>query len=388
VKAVGWAAALLMSGLVGLVFALIGLVSIAAGGAGAGGAVTALANPSQVALDDIPAILLPLFISDAQACLGLPWPVLAGISRVESDHGRRGGATIGPDGIVAPAIIGGALDGTGGTARITDTDDGIWDHDQVWDRAVGPFQFIPSSWRVFGGDGNGDGIADPNNVFDAVPAMRRHLCPEGHLSDVPAAIYGYNHSDAYVAEVLAWAQRYTGALSVSSTAAAGHALPVPATLVDENALTQPHHDYPAWDLAVPVRTPAFAMVDGTVVTATSAGIYPADPNKCGTTVAIAGVDGAHYIYCHLSQLAVTAGQSVTAGTLLGLSGGQPGAPGAGRSTGPHIHLAVRVQATSVCPQPLLLATYRQQPFAPSAAPTTGCIDGEPLTDWPAFRVTS
>ena len=130
------------------------------------------------------------------------------------------------------------------------------------------------------------------------------------------------------------------------------------------------------------------MAGGTVVTAVGAGIYPTDSNACGATVAIAGVDGAHYIYCHLSRLAVTTGQTVTAGTLIGLSGAQPGAAAAGNTTGPHLHLAVRVDGTSVCPQPLLVATYREQPFAPSAAPTTGCIDNEPLTDWRVVRVSS
>ena len=130
------------------------------------------------------------------------------------------------------------------------------------------------------------------------------------------------------------------------------------------------------------------MAGGTVVTAVGAGVYPTDSNLCGATVAIAGVDGAHYIYCHLAEILVTTGQTTSAGTLIGLSGGQPGAVDAGNTTGPHLHLAVRVDGTSVCPQPLLLATYRQQPFAPSAAPTTGCIDNEPLTDWQAVRVSS
>ena len=130
------------------------------------------------------------------------------------------------------------------------------------------------------------------------------------------------------------------------------------------------------------------MAGGTVVTAVGVGVYPTDSNLCGATVAIAGVDGAHYIYCHLAEILVTTGQTTSAGTLIGLSGGQPGAVDAGNTTGPHLHLAVRVDGTSVCPQPLLLATYRQQPFAPSAAPTTGCIDNEPLTDWQAVRVSS
>ena len=81
---------------------------------------------------------------------------------------------------------------------------------------------------------------------------------------------------------------------------------------------------------------------------------------------------------------MTTGQPITAGTLIGLSGGQPGAVGAGNTTGPHLHLGIRDNGASVCPQPLLLATYRQQPFPASVAPTTGCIKGAPLTDWPRW----
>ena len=377
-KAVGWSATLITGALIAMAFAVLGLVIITLS---LGATPTADTNPSLKAIEDIPAVLLPRFINEAKQCAGLPWTVLAAISQVESAHASYGGATINPDGTVTPAIIGIALDGTAGTAAIADTDHGLWDRDTTWDRAVGPFQFIPSSWRIYGGDGNTDGIADPNNIFDALPAMRRHLCPQGHLTDIPAAIYSYNHSNTYVAQVLQWAQRYTAALDRAASPLAGHALPIPASLVDEAMLTQPHHDYPASDLPVPFGTPLFAMVDGTVVTATAAGTYPTDPNRCGTTIAIAGNDGAHYLYCHLSQLTVTFGQAITAGTLIGLSGGQPGTPGAGNTTGPHLHLALRINGTPVCPQPLLLATYHQQTFAPADAPTTGCIDGSPLTDW-------
>ncbi len=311
----------------------------------------------------------------------MPWTVLAGISRVESNHGRYGGASIDAAGVVSPPIIGIALDGTGGTARILDSDGGRWDRDLVFDRAVGPFQFIPSSWRIFGGDGNGDGIADPHNVHDALPAMRRHLCPEGQVTDVRAAILSYNHSHAYVDEVLDWARRYT---APTTTVVGSYALPVPLAAVGNTDLVAPHHDYPAWDAPVPVGTPLFAITDGTIATAVSAGVFPTDPSRCGSTVAIAGVDGAHYVYCHLSIVTVRVDQPVTAGTLIGYSGGQPGAAGAGNTTGPHLHLGVRVGGTAVCPQPILLAMAQAYPIPPSLAATSGCVSGEPVTDWPRW----
>ena len=370
--------------LLGGAFALIAFVPIAAGGAGSASAALRVSNPSQEAINDIPPLMLLLFIQQAQQCRGLPWTVLAGISKVESNHGRHEGSELGIDGVVRPPIIGIPLDGTNGTARIPDTDNGSWDGDTTWDRAVGPFQFIPSSWRIFGTDGDDDGVKDPHNVHDAVPAMRRHLCPDGQITDLEAAIFAYNRSREYVALVLKWARIYTGPLTPSAIPIAGYALPVAATLVSEASLARPHHDYPASDLGIPVGTPLFAMVAGTVSRATAAGIYPSDPNRCGTTVAISGVDGASYTYCHLSQLAVEQGQVVGAGTLIGLSGGQPGTSGAGRTTGPHLHLSIRLGGSSVCPQPILVAIYRGTPINPAIAPSVGCITGRPVTNWPAW----
>lgn len=375
-------AALVVAGTIAIGLALLALVLIAAGGAATSVAPVAKVAPSAQALADIPPNLLPMFVDEATRCDGLPWTVLAAISRVESDHGRAGGSSIGADGVDAPPIIGVALDGTNGTERTVDTDGGRWDRDTMWDHAVGPFQFTPSAWRIFGSDASGDGVADPNNFNDALPAMRRRLCPEGHIVDVAAAVGAYNDSDTYLAAVLEWSHRYTA--PKPSTTNAHYGLPVAPEMVDETALVQPHHDYPAWDLGVPVGTPVFAVTDGTVVTATTAGVYPTDPNRCGSTVVIAGGDGADYVYCHLSKVTVTSGQQLDAGTLIGLSGGRPGAVGAGNTTGPHVHLGVRVDGASVCPQPLLLAIERGRSIVPSAAPSNGCVAGEPLTDWPRW----
>ncbi len=383
-KAVTIGACALLSVLVFGAFALIALVVVAAGGAGSASAAVAVSNPSDEALADIPPLMLALFVNEAAQCPGLPWTVMAGISKVESDHGRFGGALLHTDGTIRPPIIGIPLDGTNGTARIPDTDGGRWDFDLVWDRAVGPFQFIPSSWRLFGADGNDDGIADPNNVYDAIGAMRRHLCPDGQITDLESAIFSYNRSSEYVALVLEWAKRYTGPLASSATPVAGYTLPVAAELVSTTALTRPHHTYPAWDIGIPVGTPIFSMVSGTVTTARTAGTYPDDPNRCGMTVIVAGIDAASYTYCHLSALAVAPGQVIAEGTLLGLSGGTPGTPGAGRTTGPHLHLGIRVAGTSVCPQPLLLAIHRRTPISPAIAPAAGCVTGLPNTDWASW----
>ena len=363
------AGVLLLAAPVVLVLA-IGVLAIN-GAAIAASAVHPTLPASDEALADIPTTMLALYQQAAAGCDGLAWQVVAGIGKVESNHGRFGGASIGPNGRISPPIIGIPLDGSRGTARIHDTDNGRWDGDTVWDRAVGPFQFIPSSWAIFGVDGNNDGIADPNNIHDAVPAAVAHLCPTGRLTNLEAAIFSYNRSQAYVDLVLEWAERYTTLEQVVTAGA--YAYPLPAAYATEAIAGRSHHDYPAIDVGLPVGTPTYAIAAGQVLTAHgTAGRFPADPNRCGNTVTIAGIDGAVYTYCHLSSVAVTVGQTVLPGTTLGLTGGQPGALGAGNTTGPHLHLSIRINGTTVCPQPLLIGILNGAPIAPSTLPRSGC----------------
>jgi hypothetical protein len=142
----------------------------------------------------------------------LTWEVLAGIGRVESDHGRYGGATVSDDGIAYPPIYGVALDGTGDVAEIGDTDNGALDGDPVWDRAVGPMQFLPSTWDVVGVDADDDGVANPHDLDDAALAAGVYLCAgDVDLSD-PAqlreALWRYNPSAAYGALVRSYIEAY------------------------------------------------------------------------------------------------------------------------------------------------------------------------------------
>ena len=143
---------------------------------------------------------------------GIQWWMLAGIGRVESNHGRYGGAQLIANGDTAPRIIGIALDGAPGVAAINDSDTGIWDGDVTWDRAVGPMQFIPSTWRRYQADGNRDGTSNPNNVYDAAYGAGRYLCnAAGRMIDdssLTRAYLSYNHSDAYAAHVLNLARTY------------------------------------------------------------------------------------------------------------------------------------------------------------------------------------
>ena len=146
----------------------------------------------------------------------LTWPLLAGIGKVESGHAY--GGAVDRHGDTLEPILGPVLDGGPGVAAIPDTDDGRWDTDDTWDRAVGPMQFIPSSWSIHGQDGNHDGRRDPNNVVDAALASGSYLCTGDRDVDVEkdrrAAVFSYNHSWDYVDLVLAWADAYAGGTPV------------------------------------------------------------------------------------------------------------------------------------------------------------------------------
>lgn len=149
--------------------------------------------------------------SNAPAGCNINWTLLAGIGRVESRHGRYGGREVLPFGHVSEDIIGIPLNGENSTLEILDTDGGDLDGDLVYDRAVGPMQFIPTTWAAFSADGNGDGVIDPQNIYDSAAAAANYLCRSGDLSDTETrrqAIRRYNNSEAYVTAVLGHQNSY------------------------------------------------------------------------------------------------------------------------------------------------------------------------------------
>lgn len=146
-----------------------------------------------------------------QPLCGIDWRLIAGIGRVESHHANSGDADA--RGQLRTPIFGPVLDGSlAGNQVITDTDGGRLDGDPVHDRAVGPMQFLPSTWEHYGADADGDGTADPQNIFDAALTTARYLCDDGmdlrNPNDVTRAVLRYNNSMTYVDDVVGYARSY------------------------------------------------------------------------------------------------------------------------------------------------------------------------------------
>jgi membrane-bound lytic murein transglycosylase B len=163
-------------------------------------------------------------MASAQPSCGIDWSLLAGIGRVESNHGRYGGAVLNSDGTATPKILGPALDGVQ-FAFIGDSDGGMWDGDTTYDRAMGPMQFIPTTWRAYAIDADGNGRTDPFNINDAALAAANYLCTAGgNLRTVAGqrqAVFAYNHSDSYVNQVLALANAYASGIPVADLPISG-----------------------------------------------------------------------------------------------------------------------------------------------------------------------
>ena len=152
--------------------------------------------------------------ADAPGC-GLSWNTLAAIGTVESANGTHNGTVLLESGRTSRPIRGPVLNGYG-VGAVRDTDGGRWDGSKRWDRALGPMQFIPSTWRKWASDGNGDGVADPDQIDDAALTAGRYLCASGRMKTSQgwlAGIYAYNHSSAYVEKVAETANAYAAEAS-------------------------------------------------------------------------------------------------------------------------------------------------------------------------------
>lgn len=175
-----------------------------------------LASPPNA--QGIPAVALEAYqraaivIDSADTSCRLDWTLLAAIGRVESDHGQFAGGHLDRNGVARPRIIGPRLDGRAGTSVVRDTDAGRLDGDRHYDHAVGPMQFLPSTWAAVAVDGDADGRRNVQDIDDAALGSAVYLCADhgdlGTRAGQRAALLRYNHSQSYAAEVLAIAHDY------------------------------------------------------------------------------------------------------------------------------------------------------------------------------------
>ncbi|MEU4559987.1 lytic murein transglycosylase [Actinoplanes sp. NPDC023936] len=142
----------------------------------------------------------------------LSWTTLAALAKVESDHGAFNGAVLGVDGVASPTIYGLPLNGQGGRQMIADTDQGQLDGDTTHDRAIGPMQFIPSTWKENAVDADRDGVTNPNDIDDAALTAAVYLCKGGRdLAKAESwwdAILSYNAVRPYAQRVFQYADDY------------------------------------------------------------------------------------------------------------------------------------------------------------------------------------
>jgi hypothetical protein len=188
-----------------VVVSLLLTVMVFAGGAFDQDSAACPAQPgvTREARNSIPANYLALY-RKAGKDSGIPWNLLAAIGKIESDHGRYSGAGV-HSGANGAGAAGPMQIGIGGAASNT------------WGGA--PRHRAGAKARGYGVDGNGDGWADVYDPADAIPAAARFLKAHGARGNVRAAVYAYNHSTAYVNEVLDQAARYAHGAQTTTTPA-------------------------------------------------------------------------------------------------------------------------------------------------------------------------
>lgn len=267
-----------------------------------------MGEPNKQALKQIPAEFLDVY-QEAGAKYGIPWNVLAAIHKRETNFG-------------------------------TTTEPGDSERKNMISSkgAIGPFQFLPSTWEAYGVDGNGDGKADPWNVEDAAHSAARYLRDHGGQSDLKKALWHYNHASWYVEDVLRIANEFVNERSNPAFAAASSfQWPVPETSPEQissgfgyriHPILKTRRLHDGIDIPAASGKPVIAATGGTVRFSGKLGGY-------GNAVILETVDGLELLYGHLSSIGVRQGEQVQGGQIIGAVGST------GFSTGPHLHFSVR-----------------------------------------------
>ena len=306
----------------------------------------------------------------------LDWSLLAAIGRIESGHAADG--RVDAHGTTLGKIVGPVLDGSiPGTAVVPDSDHGVLDGDPQGDRAVGPMQFLPRTWAAEAADGNGDGVADPDNVYDAALAAAQYLCagsddlrrPEA----VAAALFRYNQSAAYGADVVAWAEAYR----TGTTPVPARTDPVPPPAPSRPPVPAPP--------AAPRPLTVLAVPPSAGVTASPATSSPVTTSSPASSAAPAPVSEA------ATPLAGTPGPApallpTSAATLLPTSAPKPVPTSASPSASPSLPAATPL--TAVAPLPTLAPALTPLPTLTSPPAPSPPAPSPPSVTPPSVTPTS
>jgi hypothetical protein len=227
----------------------------------------------------IPPFLIPIYQA-AGIEYQVPWQVLGAINEIETDYGRN--------------------------LSVSSAN------------AVGWMQFLPSTWRQWGVDANGDGVADPYNPVDAIFAAARYLHAAGASTSLPRAIFAYNHAGWYVQSVLLRAKLIGGIPSQLVSALAGlvqghFPVAAPAKYADDSVVSLSKHRVKGSNAAIAINsdpnskgTSIFARKGSPVIAVNDGKIVKVGSSRAlGHYVQLQDSTGNIYTYAHLGSVAKT-----------------------------------------------------------------------------------
>lgn len=294
-------------------------------------------RPTPLAVADIGSEDILHMFQLAQEETNVSWAVLAAIAKIESDFGKNM-KTSSAAAIGFMQFLPTTWSGSGNPYAVDNPKKPLWD--------TNPTRI--STYKGYGTDRNGDGIADPYNPQDAIFSAAKLLKANGFEKDPKDAIYHYNHSWGYVNEVLELAESYSSSMIPATPVSVdpsqmieGWPLPVQYTQISspygERELDGKREFHDGIDIPCPEGTPVLAVLPGKVLLSGWTG-------RGGYAVVLAHENNVQTTYCHFSKLTLMEGQIVKPGTVIGLSGNT------GRSTGPHLHFSVKINGRPCDPK--------------------------------------
>lgn len=296
---------------------------------------------SQLGENEIPKQFVVNYKKAGEA-YGIPWTLLAAVHRVEthfsSNLTESYAGAIGPTQFMPCTWTGWSHPTCSGLGRGNIDKETMLDLSQI------------KKYGGYGVDGNDDGVADPMNIDDALHSTAHYLAASGAKNDPRKAVFTYNHSQKYVADVLGFFEKYTGGYTEVSAGAVevkgDVAWPVPHT---KNVTSVYGKRWGKLHAGIDIAggndldKPIVAFMPGKVIVSELNGALKG--KGYGYLVIIDHGNGITTRYGHLSKKGIPAGTEVEAGQQIGTMGNT------GHSYGVHLHFEIRKEGKSVDPMP-------------------------------------